>query len=91
MELFGEIEDKLTQIVGGLPPYELVYGRMGDSAQAFDHNGVQMKVSFKLRDTNSTLVYEASLKIADVFELTDEDLRNRILGSLQPINGGLHG
>lgn len=90
MELFGEVEDHISRVLIGLPLYELVYGRSGDSAKAFDHNGIQMKVSFKLRDTNTTLVYEASLRIQDVFELTDEDLRNRIVGSLRSSNGGLN-
>ncbi len=83
--LFGEVEDKINIALNGLPLYELVYGFKGDSAEAFTHDGVKMKVSFKLRDTNTTLVYEASLKIGDVFELTNEDIRNRILRSLSKI------
>ncbi len=79
MELFGEVETKINQALIGLPLYELVYDRVGDSAQAFDHNGVRMQVSFKVRDTNSTLVYNVRLDVKDIFELTYDELINRIL------------
>jgi hypothetical protein len=85
--LFGEVEDKINHVLLGLPLYELVYGFKGDSAEAYIHDGVGMKVSFKLRDTNTTLVYQASLSIGDVFELTEVDLKSRIEKSLVCIRG----
>lgn len=81
-EVFGEVEDKINRVVIGLAPHELVYERKGDSAQAFTHNGAKMQVSFKLRNMNTSLVYEVTLGLGDIFELTDQDLIARIRGLL---------
>jgi hypothetical protein len=78
--IFGEVEDKINDILRGLPKYELVHEWTTEHelVEAFIHNGPKMQVKFKLRNLNTTLVYNVTLKTQDVFELTAEEIVSRI-------------
>lgn len=78
--IFGELEDKINELLRGLPNYEVVHEWTLDHkyTEAFTHNGPKMQVKFQLRNKNTTLVYDVTLKTQDIFELTDDELILRI-------------
>ena len=77
--IFGEVEDIINKALDGMPEYSLFYNFYSESVSAFNHMGDKFQVKFKLRNNNTTDVSGfITLKIDDIFELTEEMLIVRI-------------
>jgi hypothetical protein len=73
--VFLEIEAIILEALNHLPEYSLMYDfKQKGYSEAFDHNGINFRVSFKLRNISTTLVHCITLKIDEVFDLTPDDL-----------------
>lgn len=78
--IFGEVEDILNKAIETIPNCVVIYEfRDKDQTEAYTHEGDKFQVKFKLRNENTTLrTGFITLKIEDVFELTQEMLVVRI-------------
>jgi hypothetical protein len=84
--IFGEVEDIINKALVDMPEYDLVYRFSDgtDSTKAFEHMGEKFSIRFVLRENNTTLVSSRiTLKIDEVFELTQKDLIVRIRKQLK--------
>ena len=76
--IFGEVEDIINKALDGMPEYSLFYN-FYESVSGFNHMGDKFQVKFQLRNNNTTDVSGfITLKIDDIFELTEEMLIVRI-------------
>lgn len=78
--IFGEVEDIINKAILNMPGYALIYEFYGkEQVEGYVHEGDKFQVKFRLRDENTTLRSGfITLKIEDVFELTQEMLIVRI-------------
>ena len=82
--VFLESEAIILEALALLPDYTLIYNfKKKGYTESFNHDGIGFKVGFQIRNVSTTMCYNISLTIDEVFELTAKELVARIIKQIK--------